>query len=299
MVPGLHSLRDRFDAVLLDLDGTLLDGHGNLTPRTKRAVRALVDAGFFVMLCTGRGVPGTMPHQQALGLQTPMVTYNGSWIGHVEGDPQHYLPIPDVHIDALIAAEQEAHFAFRHKAEWKYTVMTDHPEHVDVARWFDKVVRAAAHHELPANDLMRMSLFVDRVEVAMAEFEARFWQRMPDHAREALRIEIFPLSLFPTYENSSMVLFEIQGDSHGKAEALYWLEREHGIPPSRTIAIGDHVNDLTMLEEAGLAVTPANGVPEAKRRAHVVIGHHAAEGVAEWVEQGAPHEPDAKRNGDS
>lgn len=297
MVPGLRRLRDRYDAILIDLDGTLLDGLGRLTPRTSAAVRALVDAGFFVMLCTGRSVAGTRPTHEALGLQTPMVTYNGSWIGDGEGDPHHYLPIPDVHMDALIRAEQEAHFAFRHRSEWKYTVMTDHPEHHDVARWFEKVVRAEAHHELPATDLMRMSLFVDERELEMSAFETRFWERMPRHAQGALRIEVFPLSLFPAYEKSAMVLFEIQGQSNGKAEAIDWLGRTQGIPAARTIAIGDHVNDLTMLQGAGLAVTPANGVSEARRLAHVVIGHHASEGLARWVEAGAPHDPDAGRNG--
>ncbi len=80
----------------------------------------------------------------------------------------------------------------------------------------------------------------------------------------------------------------MQGDSRGKAETFTYLERHHGISAERTIAIGDHMNDLTMLAGAGLAVVPASGVAEARARAHVLIGHHARDAVAEWVEQGAP-----------
>jgi hypothetical protein len=296
MVHGLDLLRDRFDAVLFDLDGTLLDGSAQLTARTVAAVRRLVDHGFTVLLCTGRSVAGTRPHRETLGLDTPMVTYNGSWIGSGDGPPEHHILIPDVHVEGLAAAELAAGFFFRHHAEVKYTVMTDHPDHGPVAQWYSNVVHAGAHHELPARDLIRISMFYDERDLPIEEVHASVWGAVADATRAALRLETFPLRIFPSYEHSTMVLFEVQGHSRGKAEAFEWLASTRGIPASRTIAVGDHGNDLTMLEAAGLAVTPANGVDEARRRAHVVIGHHAEEGVAAWIEQGAPHpSPDAGR----
>ncbi len=42
MISGLQRLRERFEAILLDLDGTLLDGRSELTPRTASAIAALV-----------------------------------------------------------------------------------------------------------------------------------------------------------------------------------------------------------------------------------------------------------------
>lgn len=43
-------------------------------------------------------------------------------------------------------------------------------------------------------------------------------------------------------------------DRRGKQEALEDFAREFGIPPSRTIAIGDGANDLDMLDAAGLGI---------------------------------------------
>jgi hydroxymethylpyrimidine pyrophosphatase-like HAD family hydrolase len=283
-------LRDRYDAILLDLDGTLLDGRSQLTERTIRAVRSLVDAGLFVILCTGRSLAGTQPHYETLGLDTPFVAYNGSWIGRTGGEPEHYLPIPDVHLESLLPAEGRAHFSFRHRIAAKYTVMTDHPEHHDVAAWYHNVVRADDHAGLPDADLVRLSMFFDEKLVPPRQVHEELWDALPAAARAAVRLEWFPLRLFPEYAYSSMILFEVQGKSKGKAEAFDWLERAHGIPRSRTIAVGDHMNDLTMLDGAGLAVAPANAVPDARRRAHLVIGHHAEDGVARWIEDGAPHE---------
>lgn len=299
MVSGLQSLRERYDAILLDLDGTLLDGRSELTQRTASAVRALDAAGFHVMLCTGRSPASTIPFHQQLGLDTAMAVYNGSWIGHPDAEPEHYIPIPDDHLEPLFATEVHADFSFRHRTGWKYTVMTAHPEHDQVADWFHNVVRADGHTELPTSDLLRISMFFEDSSIASrsagngVEGDVRdarelLWSRIPAPAREGLRAEIFPLSMFPAYRDSTLHLLEVQGDSKGKAETFEYLAHHHGIPAERTIAVGDHFNDLTMLEGAGLAVVPASGIPEARAHANVLIGHHARHGVAEWVEGGAP-----------
>jgi Cof subfamily protein (haloacid dehalogenase superfamily) len=290
ILPRLQNLRDRYDAVLLDLDGTLLDRDARLTPRTARAVRALHDAGLFVLLCTGRSVAGTREHAEALGLGTPVVTYNGSWIGIPGDEPMHYIPIPDAHIDVLLRAERMASFAFRHRAEEKYTVMTEHPEHQVIAEWFANVKRMPSRDLMPARDLMRLSLFFDGRECTEDDVRSVMWEPLPADVREALRLEAFPLNVFPNYEDSTTLLFEVQGGSRGKAEALDWLEQAHDIPADRVVAVGDHRNDLSMLAEAGLAVAMGNGVPEVHALADVVIGHHADEGVAAWIEEGAPPE---------
>jgi ribonucleotide monophosphatase NagD (HAD superfamily) len=59
MKTGLERLRERYDAILIDLDGTLLDGAGRLSARSVAAVRALEAAGLTPIVCTGRSVPGT------------------------------------------------------------------------------------------------------------------------------------------------------------------------------------------------------------------------------------------------
>jgi len=203
MVPRFRRLRDRFDAILIDLDGTLLDGRSQVTPRTRRAVQMLQEAGLFVVLCTGRSVAGTVLIHSALDLDTPLVAYNGSWIGYPNGSPAHYIPIPDAQLDTLFDAEREAHFSFRHRSERKSAVMTGHPEHRQVAAWYENVVEATGQHDLPVADLLRVSMFFDGRDFPEGEVRTSLWQKLPERARAALRHEVFPLSLFPEYENST------------------------------------------------------------------------------------------------
>ncbi len=283
MVPGLKRLRRHFDAILFDLDGTLLDGRGMLNERTIDAVGALVEAGFLVIPCTGRSFGGTVPTYKALGLDGPLVSYNGNWIGKPDEPPMRHIPIPDDSVPHIAAMEESAHFTFRHFDERKYTLLSSHPEHLRVAAWYENVTATHEPSELPESNLMRASLFVDG-ELAADELFAS----LPDHAREHLHQEVFPLSLFPYYEDSKLALCELQGKSRGKAEVYEVLSETFGIPARRVAAFGDHRNDKSMLAGAGLAVVPSNAAPEVRPLADMVIGHHADDAVAKWVEAGAP-----------
>ena len=283
MKTGLERLRERYDAILIDLDGTLLDGAGRLSARSVAAVRALGDAGLMPIVCTGRSVPGTRRIHRELGLSTPVVAYNGGWIGPVDGAPLVHHPIPTEHTPHVIDTEARACFSYRHHGERKFTAVSDHAHHARVSAWYENVVRVPQGGVLPAADLMRVSLFFDS-----HEHGEHAWQALPDEARLVLHRETFPLSMFPDFADSHLVLCELQKKGRGKAAAFDFLAEHHGIPATRIVAVGDQTNDLSMLREAGLAVAMGNAVDPLRVLAHLVIGHHAEEGFAAWVEAGAP-----------
>lgn len=282
--PGLARLRERYDAILIDLDGTLLDGAARLTPRAVAAVKALERAGLTVMLCTGRSLAGSRRIHRDLGLATPLVAYNGAWIGPADGPPVVRDPIPDLHVPHVTDTEARACFSFRHHGESKFTAPAAHAHYPRVSAWYENVVEVPGAAHLPQGDLMRVSLFFEshgHVEAA--------WEALPGGARGALHRETFPLSIFPDFADCPLVLCEVQKAGRGKAAALDFLAQRHGITAARTIAVGDQTNDVRLLGEAGLAVAMGNAVRAALDVADVVIGHHAEEGFAGWVEAGAPH----------
>lgn len=58
-----------------------------------------------------------------------------------------------------------------------------------------------------------------------------------------------------------------------------------GIDPQRTVAIGDEVNDVDMLRNAGLGVAMGNARPEVQSAARVVTASNEECGVAQLVER--------------
>jgi hydroxymethylpyrimidine pyrophosphatase-like HAD family hydrolase len=63
------------------------------------------------------------------------------------------------------------------------------------------------------------------------------------------------------------------------------LRELHGIAPERVVAIGDATNDLPMFAAAGLALATEDGMEEARRAAHKVIGKGGSAAIARAIEE--------------
>ncbi|MBP0649780.1 HAD hydrolase family protein, partial [Mycobacterium tuberculosis] len=66
--------------IALDLDGTTIDKHGVVHPRTLAAVAAAQKAGITVMLVTGRHHVTTKPYHFELDLSGPAICCNGTYV---------------------------------------------------------------------------------------------------------------------------------------------------------------------------------------------------------------------------
>lgn len=274
--------RAHFDAFVFDLDGTLLDAHARLSTRTLRCVRALVDEGWLVVLATGRSLAGTREIHDALGLSTQICAYNGAWIGGRDGiDPWHYDPIPDGLVPDLRGLEGRARFLFRHCGARKFTARPTDPLHVRVANWFAAVEAVdAAHGPLPERDLVRVSLFFDGRPAVDAA-----WGALSPAAQAGLHRQTFPMAIFPGFEDVDLHLCEVQRKGRGKAEVYRYLAEHHGVPAHRVVAVGDQLNDLPLLRDAGLPVAMGNAVDELRAIARLVIGDHRDDGIARFLEE--------------
>lgn len=62
------------------MDGTLLNSSNEITPDTIKIIRRAVSAGLIFSICTGRPVQGARRYQEQLGIQGPVITYNGAMI---------------------------------------------------------------------------------------------------------------------------------------------------------------------------------------------------------------------------
>ncbi len=66
--------------IAIDIDGTLLTPQGQITPRTRAAIRAAQQAGVIVTLATARRYMGAQAVADALGMELPLIVYDGTLI---------------------------------------------------------------------------------------------------------------------------------------------------------------------------------------------------------------------------
>ena len=78
---------------------------------------------------------------------------------------------------------------------------------------------------------------------------------------------------------------EITNEDTNKWNAINFLIEKLGINKEEVIAIGDNVNDQTMLENAGLGVTMANSASYIQKMGNVITDTNNDDGVAKAIEK--------------
>ncbi len=88
--------------VALDLDGTLLGEDCAISPGHERAVREIRQLGFAVALATGRPLLSSRWVHGHLKLDTPLVCFNGGWVGWIDQPPFAWLPLSERQVNRIL-----------------------------------------------------------------------------------------------------------------------------------------------------------------------------------------------------
>ncbi|MGH2405056.1 MAG: HAD hydrolase family protein, partial [bacterium] len=68
----------RIRLVALDIDGTVVDEHGNVVDANRAPITAATGAGVMVVLVTARAYPSAAEFAGALGLDSPIICCDGA-----------------------------------------------------------------------------------------------------------------------------------------------------------------------------------------------------------------------------
>ena len=281
-----------YDALLLDLDGTLLDDRSLLPARTCEALRAAAAQGVRVMVATGRSNLSAHDVLVELGLDAPAIVFNGA--GLYDARRRRLLEertLGNRTLQRTLAfAEQHGHLPVVMCAERKFALAPrDAAEEAALALMTG--LEIVGPEQLAAEYVMRVTLF-SRNHARSEDFAAELERAIA----LPLYTTHFPLRLLASHRASPLHVLDIHPPCRGKGEALRVLEERYGIPPARVVAVGDATNDIPMFELAGLAVAMENSMGEALAAAQRVIGSNNGPAIAELVEELflAPAQPRAE-----
>ena len=275
-------MRDCYDAILLDLDGTLLGEDEAVDPRNLTALRRAQDAGKTVMVVTGRSKTLAMPVVAPLELGEPVVLFNGCAIWCPDGGRMLEERLVSNRTNERLhawAAEREIQMIVM-TADEKLAMA---PRSDEERRNFEGFVgmQFVERADLLRENTIRLSFLVkcgeDGSTPLVRELEAV--------ANGPIYVSHFPLSVLPRHSTNPYSAIDVHAPCRGKAEALRFLAETRGIPPERVIAVGDADNDIPMLREAGLGVAMGNALPEVHAEADEVIEDHRGDAIARLIEE--------------
>ena len=251
--------------IAMDLDDTLLTDDLTVTEPTRRAMADAIAKGAHLTIATGRMFDSAQRIARQVGLNVPIITYQGSLIKNLVDEEVLYersVPVDaaarlyeycvanglhlQTYIDDKLYAPEENGKLLGYAAQSKipYTIEPD----------FKKII---SH---PKQTKMLVIDDPSRLDALLPEVRALFGN------------EVYVTKSKPNF-------WEFMHPEGTKGHALRFLAAHYGIPREETIAIGDAMNDHEMVEAAGLGVAMANAVPALQAIADYVTLSNNEDGV--------------------
>lgn len=258
------------NAVVFDLDDTLLHDDLTISDFSVRVFRRLHDKGFAVIAASGRAQLSMKPYIQQLGCVTAYISCNGAeiWVGS-----SHRL----IHRELFSAetAVKIARFAESHSC---YAQVYD-GDSFFFNRYDIYAERYAAATKLKGVYAGKLSEFIHepRNKILMMADETKI------AAMYAEAKQLF--SKWASVTCSKPVYLEFNPLNATKGKALIFLSSHLGIPTAKMIAFGDSLNDLSMLQTAGLAVTVSNGWKEIRPYCDDICLSNEQDGPARYLNE--------------
>lgn len=289
----------------LDLDGTLLNSNGEVSPCTQKVLSEASDRGVVVIPATGRPLASLPPVVAKQPWVHYALTSNGAAVWDLGGDPlgcvysryanaaEHETSQPECIVRRCFPVEKarEVYEAFQ-GLPGGLNLFSDGRALRDMAqqRFFDeRFARLAAvkgTEAIQPND-GRFTILRDQSEwmsrhAHEVEKQCLFFAEQDQVPQALARFRAMP---GVEVVQGSPENIEVTAAGVDKGEALLTLADRLGIPRAQTLAVGDSENDRAMLEKAGVAAVMANGMPQIKALADLVTTADCNhDGVAEVFE---------------
>ncbi|MGO4345062.1 Cof-type HAD-IIB family hydrolase [Paenibacillus sp. MCAF9] len=240
-----------YKLLALDMDGTLLNEQSEISTENAEWIQKALDAGVIVSFSTGRGFRSALPYAEQLKLETPMITVNGSEIWHRPHVLHKRTHLSHVYVQRL------HELALAHGEPWFWAYTAD--EIYNKEKWITPADDYASHHWLKfgyytEDDSIREKLLA----------EVQSWGALEITNSSPFNLELNPLGV-------------------SKASALQELCGLLNIEMSQVIAVGDSLNDIAAIREAGLGVAMGNAQETVKEAADFITFTNNEHGVAEVI----------------
>lgn len=280
-----------YKLAVIDLDGTMLNQYGAVTPNTKEAIQKAQEAGIEVVIASGRPIDSIKNIAKEIKSEKYFISGNGAIIYDIAKDEiiyentlkrQKVLEIIKICEEnsiyyniytekEIVAKSLQCNVLYYHKEnankEEKDKTYINIVENVHdyIANRDEKIVKITVCDSNQAifNSIMRKLKELDEIEVLEVSHMSR---KMIRQGTEEIPIEYF--------------YTEVSAKNVDKWNAIEFLKEKMGIKTEEIIAIGDNINDTKMIENAGLGIAMGQSHPKVKEVANQITESNLEDGVA-------------------
>ena len=265
--------------VALDLDGTTLNDHGEISERTVRAFQKAMEQDVHIVICTGRTFQ-SLPSQlfEIPGLEY-VVTSNGAKITRLADQNTVYENnIGGEAVSQIAEILKPAGYSLEVFLNGgAYIAKEEYEEYLDIGSTYRDIGYVLSTRTPVDNFFEFIHANREHIENINISF--------PNLDDRAVLMEMLGVVDNVTLTSSFIHNIEVGGATTSKAEALRYLMKELGISSAELLAAGDSFNDLAMIQLAGIGIVMGNASRKMKTHADYLTDTNGRDGVAKAIER--------------
>ena len=279
----------KYKLLATDMDGTLLKNNKKISEKNIKALETASNNGIEIVIATGRSYSTLKKYTDLFSFDCYLITNNGAVIRNkvheversVFLEPKatkeiiqvlrnqnvyfHSSDAENIYIQSYRARFLEAKRFLQHE----YTNPLALYKSLFLKMIFDRNLKKIDFHKILDQEIPLNTFFILSEET-----------RILDEIREQLAL-IRGVAVTSSSSNN----IEALSDEASKGAALSYIGEKLRIKKNEMIAIGDQLNDLSMIELSGLGVAMANADNKVLEKADWITKSNEEHGVAYVIEQ--------------
>jgi len=263
--------------IVSDFDGTLLNTKYTISQTVKDAINEYVSAGGIFAVCTGRMLKSILPRVRELGLKGFVAALQGTVIADIEtGEIIKCGGFKNE--EAKEICDEFLLNGYNVNAYCENTLYTTIPQddkklklYLDITRVEAEYVTHCSMGEyLTENNILcqKIGCLVDPRK--MLDLYGKIKQSIGD------KYDV---------NYSAVILIEVSPKGDDKGEVLRFLSKKYKVPMEKCVAVGDSLNDLSMIKQAGIGIAVANAAEPLKAEADYITVSNDEDAIAKVIEK--------------
>ena len=263
-----------YRAVFIDIDGTLKNDSGEISDRTKEAVKEAVKSGIIVVICSGRPIRSTIEVSKKSFASEFIITSNGAYgYNHKENKCVFKNPMKKDSCIKLynLAKENDVNFIMNTE-KGRFVLKETNNE-------YDTILSES------------IESFVEKLDVMQCLLQDSSFEKIRDlkpyiEKIESVAIKNQSKSLTnPKVPPREVTYYDVADEKTSKGFGVKKMCKALNIDLKDAISIGDDYNDISMFEQTGLSVVMGNANDEVKSKAKYETLSNNEDGVAIFLEK--------------
>lgn len=267
---------DHYDALVLDIDGTLVNSQKVVSEATRDAIIEAQKRGKIVAIASGRSISGIRRTAANIALEEfggYVIAYNGTTVVNCKTGECIYNQMISTEMIAPVyeaAKEAKVGILVYHDQQKELLSGNGVDKYIEAdAKACEITIRETTHFVQDINFPINKFLLTGEPEY-MREVEKKMQEKFGDRLN-VFRSDPFYVELLPKFVD--------------KGVAVEKLMKHLDIKKDKVICIGDSYNDLPMLRRVGLGVAMGNAQMEVKEAADFITDSNDEDGIVKVIKK--------------